>query len=44
MVLLGNVAIRMGRTLKLNPATGQITNYTVPDEYLKPNYRAGWTL
>jgi predicted dehydrogenase len=44
MVLLGNVAIRMGRTLELNPTTGQITNCTVPDEYLKPSYRAGWSL
>jgi len=44
MVLLGNVAIRMGRTLELNPATGEVTNCTVPDEYVKPNYRAGWTL
>ena len=44
MVLLGNVAIRLGRTLELNPATGEVTNCTVPDEYVRPNYRAGWSL
>ena len=44
MVLLGTVAIRMGRTLELNTATGEVTNCTVPDAYVKPNYRSGWSL
>ncbi|MFN2399046.1 MAG: Gfo/Idh/MocA family protein [Gemmatimonadaceae bacterium] len=44
MILLGNLAVRVGRTLELNPATGQITNAQIPDEYLRPVYRAGWSL
>jgi predicted dehydrogenase len=44
MVLLGNLAIRTGRTLELNPETGEVTNVKIPDEYLMPRYRTGWTL
>jgi len=44
MVLLGNLAIRTGRTLELNPETGQVTNVKIPDEYLMPRYRTGWSL
>lgn len=44
MVLLGNLAVRTGRTLELNPSTGQITNATIPEEYLRPTYREGWSL
>ena len=44
MVLLGYLAVRMGRTLEVNPATGQITNPTVPAEFVQPTYRAGWSL
>ncbi len=44
MVLLGNLAVRTGRNLDLNPETGVVTNVQVPEEYLKPTYRSGWTL
>jgi predicted dehydrogenase len=44
MVLLGNLAIRVGRNLELNPETGEVTNVKVPDAYLRPTYRAGWSL
>ena len=44
MVMLGCLAVRMGRTLEVNPATGQITNVQVPAEYMTPTYRAGWSL
>ncbi|MGH7569070.1 MAG: Gfo/Idh/MocA family oxidoreductase [Gemmatimonadales bacterium] len=44
MVLLGNLAVRSGRTLELNPETGQATNVTVPTEWILPPYRAGWSL
>jgi predicted dehydrogenase len=44
MVMLGCLAVRMGRTLEVNPATGQITNVQVPAEYITPTYRQGWTL
>ncbi len=42
MVLLGNLAVRMGRVLEL--ADGRITNTVVPEEYIKPSYREGWSL
>jgi hypothetical protein len=32
----------MGRDLAVNPETGAITGAAVPDEYVKPAYRAGW--
>ncbi len=44
MVLLGCLAVRLGRTLEINPATGQVTNLQVPVEYLQPTYRQGWSL
>ena len=44
MVLLGNLAIRMDRALELDPKTGQVTNATVPDEFVKTDYRSGWSL
>ncbi len=44
MVLLGNLAIRTGRTLELNPETGEVTNVKIPEEYLMPRYRAGFSL
>jgi len=43
MVLLGNLAVRSGRELTLDPATGDITNgVSIPEHYLRPDYRAGW--
>ncbi len=44
MVLLGNLAVRTARTLELDPATGRITNANIPEEYVKPTYREGWSL
>ena len=44
MVLLGNLAIRVGRNLELNPETGEVTNCKIPDALIKPSYRAGWSL
>ncbi|MFW6078212.1 MAG: Gfo/Idh/MocA family protein [Gemmatimonadota bacterium] len=44
MVLLGNLAVRMGRTLELDPATGQVTNVEVPEEYFRPPGRDGWSV
>jgi predicted dehydrogenase len=44
MVLLGNLAVRAARTLELDPATGRITNANIPEEYVKPTYRDGWSL
>ncbi len=44
MVLLGNLAVRVGRKLELDPQTGRVTNVQIPEEYLKPEYREGWSL
>ena len=44
MVMLGCLAVRLGRTLEVNPATGQITNVQVPAELITPTYRQGWSL
>lgn len=44
MILLGNLAVRMGKSLDVNPETGAITNVTPPNEFVNPTYRAGWTL
>jgi predicted dehydrogenase len=44
MVLLGCLAVRLGRTLDIDPATGTVKNVTVPEEFIQPTYRAGWSL
>jgi hypothetical protein len=44
MVLLGCLAVRVGKTLEIDPATGAVKNVTVPSEYIQPTYRAGWSL
>src|SRR3989454_12057689 len=41
MVLLGCLAVRLGRTLEINPETGQGTNLPVPEEYVRATDRAG---
>jgi predicted dehydrogenase len=44
MVLLGVLAVRAGRPLEVNPQTGQITSPQIPEEWIRPVYRRGWTL
>ncbi len=44
MVLLGCLAVRAGRPLDIDAATVTPTNMKVPDEWLLPTYRRGWTL
>ena len=45
MVLLGTLAVRSGKTLMIDPATGRITNVTLPPEYTDPvQYRRGYSL
>jgi hypothetical protein len=44
MVLLGCLAARMGRPLDIDPASGGVTNAKVPEEWVRPVYRKGWTL
>jgi predicted dehydrogenase len=42
MALLGNLAVRTAKVLEIDPQTGRVTNTTIPDEYVRPVYRAGW--
>jgi hypothetical protein len=44
MVLLGCLAVRMGQPIEVDPATGTVTSGKVPEEWLRPTYRKGWTL
>lgn len=41
MVLLGNLALRTGQPLEVNPATGEVRSQ-VPPSLIRPTYRAGW--
>lgn len=44
MILLGNLALRLQRPVELNPETGEILTVGIPEEWLRPTYRAGWKL
>jgi predicted dehydrogenase len=44
MVLLGNLAVRTAQTLEINPQSGDVANATIPAEYVRPEYRAGWSV
>jgi len=43
-VLLGCLAVRSGRTLEIDAKSGNVTNVTLPKEWLEPVYRTGWSL
>ena len=43
-MLLGLVAHRAGKRIEYDPATGRITNASEANDYLKRQYRSGWTL
>jgi predicted dehydrogenase len=44
MVLLGNLAVRTGKAIEVNPDTGDVRTPGVPPEYITPVYRKGWSL
>ena len=44
MVLLGNLAVRSAEALEIDAQTGRVTNATIPEEYVRPVYREGWSL
>ncbi len=44
MVLLGNLAVRVGGTIEWDAAAMRVTNMEVPEEYIRPSYRDGWHL
>jgi len=43
MVLLGNLAVRAGRNIELDTATGGVRDAAIPSEWITPAYREGWT-
>ena len=43
-VLLGNVAYRSGEKLEWDAATARATNTHAGDQYVRREYRKGWTL
>lgn len=44
MITLGNLAVRAGGTVDLNPDDGTIVTAGIPTEWMQPVYRSGWTL
>ena len=44
MIVLGNLAVRSGRTIELDPVSGVLKTTGIPNEWVLPNYRAGWSL
>ena len=44
MALLGNLAVRSGRTLEWDAEKGRVTNHAAANEFLHDEYRKGWTL
>ena len=44
MVLLGNLAVRAQRPIELDAQTGQVKTTGIPQEWIRPVYRAGWSL
>ncbi len=42
--LLGNVAFRAGKTLEWDPATLKATNCPEADQFIRRDYREGWTI
>jgi hypothetical protein len=43
-MLLGNVAVRLGKTLEYEGETGTVTNVTEAAELIRGTYREGWEL
>jgi predicted dehydrogenase len=43
MIVLGNLAVRAGRTIDLNPVTGELLTKGINEEWIAPTYRAGYS-
>ncbi|MFO0909996.1 MAG: Gfo/Idh/MocA family oxidoreductase [Isosphaeraceae bacterium] len=43
-MLLGNVAVRLGKPIDYDAATGRVTNNPDAERLIRPHYRKGWTL
>ena len=44
MVLLGNLAVRAAQVLEINVQSGEVANAAIPTEYVRPEYRSGWSV
>jgi len=44
MVLLGNLAVRTAQVLEIDSHSGEIANTKIPAEYVRSEYRAGWSV
>jgi hypothetical protein len=44
MIVLGNLAVRSGRMIELDPETGALKTPGIQPEWILPTYRNGWTL
>jgi len=43
-LLLGNIALRLGREVEWDADKMQVRGAPEADQYIKPTYRAGWEL
>lgn len=43
-VLMGNIAVRVGKKLDFDWKNIKVTNFPDANEFIKPNYRDGWTI
>ncbi|MFO0954536.1 MAG: Gfo/Idh/MocA family oxidoreductase [Isosphaeraceae bacterium] len=43
-MLLGNVAVRLGKPIEYDGATGRVTNEPDAERFLRFDYRSGWSL
>jgi hypothetical protein len=43
-MLVGNIALRLGKSLDWDAQNMRATNCSEADQFVKPEYRAGWTL
>src|SRR2546428_466223 len=44
MVLLGNLAVRTAQVLEIDSHTGEVANTKIPAEYVRSEYRSGWSV
>ncbi|MBM3906565.1 MAG: Gfo/Idh/MocA family oxidoreductase [Gemmatimonadetes bacterium] len=44
MIVLGNLAVRAGRTIELNPTNGELLTKDIPAEWISTPYRSGYSL
>ena len=43
-MLLGNVAVRLGKPIEYDADSGRVTNCPEAARFIRPEYRDGWSL